>query len=135
MNKDFKKILIYCACLLILSSILLNIRGCGHDFQELERQNQAIQNTRDSLKNANFVLKSEFDAIQKSVDERKRKINNLCLEIDSINRVANSYKKSAERAEKNLTETNKKIESLRKNPIKRNDDELIKSLKNKLKNT
>lgn len=135
MNKDFKKILIYCACLLILSSILLNIRGCGHDFQELERQNQAMESTRDSLKQANFMIKSQFDVLQKSVDDRDIRIKNLYLKIDSVKREANTYKKSAEKAEKNLAETNKKIEDLKKNPIKRNDEDLIKSLKNKLKNT
>ena len=53
--------------------------------------------------------------------------------LDAAKKDVAKYKGRADKAARDLAETNKKIEYLRSNPIKRDDEELIDSFKNKLK--
>ena len=101
--------------------------------KELEQINKNIEVQRDSLKNANKALKVDFDKRQKEIEERDNQIKLIEMELSKTKRdlvVANG---KVREKEKELAETKKKIEDLKKNPIKREDDELIKSLKDKLK--
>jgi septal ring factor EnvC (AmiA/AmiB activator) len=100
--------------------------------KQLEKENLRIEKIRDSLDLANKYLSAEFDKIQKKIDERDRKIKDIeehllktKRDLDAANAIVNVYRKD-------LAETKKKIEELKKNPIKRDDEDLLKSLKEKL---
>lgn len=108
----------------------------GDDYKkrakELEDQNKKIELVRDSLEKANKILKIDYDQKQKDIDERDNKIkeiesNLLKTKVDLI-----AANKKVTQSQKDLAETKKKIEDLKNNPIKRNDDDLINSLKEKL---
>lgn len=134
MKIDLKKTLLYFigACLLV--SLFLNIKGCNREsFEKLEEKNRLLEKTRDSLRYANQGLKKDFLKIQDVIDKRDARIIELQIEIDVNRRDIIFYKKQADQFSKDLKETNRKLDNLRKNPIKRDDDELIDSFKNKLK--
>ena len=134
MKIDLKKTLLYFigACLLV--SLFLNIKGCNREsFDKLEEKNRLLEKTRDSLKYANQGLKKDFIKIQDVIDKRDVRIIELQIEIDANRRDIIFYKKQADHFSKDLVETNRKLDNLRSNPIKRDDDELINSFKNKLK--
>jgi len=134
MKIDLKKTLLYFigACLLV--SLFLNIKGCNREsFEKLEEKNRLLEKTRDSLRYANQSLKKDFVKIQDVIDKRDIRIIELQIEIDNNRRDIIFYKKQADQFSKDLKETNRKLDNLRKNPIKRDDDELIDSFKNKLK--
>jgi len=134
MKIDLKKTLLYFigACLLV--SLFLNIKGCNREsFEKLEENNRLLEKTRDSLRYANQGLKKDFIKIQDVIDKRDTRIIELQIEIDANRREIIHYKKQVDRFSKDLQETNRKLDHLRKNPIKRDDDELIDSFKNKLK--
>lgn len=135
MKIDLKKILFYAICALLAFSLLLNIKSCDREpFEKLEKKNQELEKTRDSLRYANQNLKKEFIEIQAAIDKRDAQIMDLQIKADAARREAALYKGKADRAAKDLAETNRKIDDLRKNPVKREDDELIDSFKNKFKN-
>jgi chromosome segregation ATPase len=120
------------ACLLV--SLFLNIKGCNREsFEKLEDKNRLLEKTRDSLRYANQSLKKDFEKTQDVINKRDARIIELQIEIDASRRDVIFYKKQADHFSKDLAETNRKLDNLRKNPIKRDDDELINSFKNKLK--
>lgn len=108
----------------------------GSDYKkktkELEDQNKKIELVRDSLENVNKKLKSDYDIKQKDIDERDNRIKEIeasLLKTKGDLIVAN---KKVDQSQKDLAATKKKIEDLKSNPIKRDDDALINSLKEKL---
>ena len=132
MKIDLKKILFYAICALLVASLLLNIKGCDREpFEKLEKKNQALEKTRDSLRYANQQLKKEFAEIQSDIDKRDARIAVLQVQADNARKETALYKGQAERAARDLAETNRKIEDLRKNPIKREDEDLIDSFRKK----
>lgn len=134
MKIDLKKTLLYLigACLLV--SLFLNIKGCDRtSFEKLEENNRLLEKTRDSLRYANQGLKKEFDKIQDVINKRDAVIMDLQIKIDESRRETIIYKRQSDKAAKDLAETNRKLDELRKNPIKRDDDDLLNSFKNKLK--
>ena len=119
MKIDFSRLLFYIVPAGLLVSLFFNFRGYE----------------RDSLKAENERLEIEFDERQKAIEKRSDSIAALQALLDIAKKDAAKYKGRADKFAKDLVETNKKIEYLRKNPIKRDDDDLIDSLKNKLKTT
>jgi septal ring factor EnvC (AmiA/AmiB activator) len=101
--------------------------------KQLEAENAKIEKVRDSLDIANKKLSIDFDSIQKSINDRDNKIRDIeeklaktKKDLDIANSKISGYKKD-------LAETKKKIDELKKNPIKRNEEDLLNSLKEKLK--
>ena len=137
MKIDFSRLLFYIVLAGLLVSLFFNFRGYERDslFQEMEQKNLSLEKVRDSLKAENERLEIEFDERQKAIEKRSDSIAALQALLDIAKKDAAKYKGRADKVAKDLAETNKKIEYLRKNPIKRDDDDLIDSLKNKLKTT
>ena len=137
MKIDFSRLLFYIVLVGLLVSLFFNFRGYERDslFQEMEQKNLSLEKVRDSLKAENERLEIEFDERQKAIEKRSDSIAALQALLDIAKKDAAKYKGRADKFAKDLVETNKKIEYLRKNPIKRDDDDLIDSLKNKLKTT
>lgn len=137
MKIDFSRLLFYIVLAGLLVSLFFNFRGYERDslFQEMEQKNLSLEKVRDSLKAENERLEIEFDERQKAIEKRSDSIAALQALLDIAKKDTAKYKGRADKAAKYLAETNKKIEYLRKNPIKRDDEDLIDSLKNKLKTT
>jgi hypothetical protein len=137
MKIDFSRLLFYIVLVGLLVSLFFNFRGYERDslFQEMEQKNLSLEKVRDSLKVENERLEIEFDERQKAIEKRSDSIVALQALLDIAKKDAAKYKGRADKFSKDLVETNKKIEYLRKNTIKRDDDDLIDSLKNKLKTT
>ena len=134
MKIDLKKTLLYFIGVCLLVSVFLNFKGCNREsFEKLEEKNRLLEKTRDSLRYTNQNLKKEFNQIQLVIDKRDVRIADLQTQIDASKRDVFGYKNLLDKVNRDLIETNKKLENLRKNPIKRDDDDLINSFKNKLK--
>lgn len=101
--------------------------------KELENENKNIESVRDSLKNANESLKVDFDKKQKEIEARDAQIKSIETELSKTKKDLVTANGKVKEKEKELADTKKKIEELKNNPIKRNDEDLIKSLKDKLK--
>ena len=135
MKTDKRSMLLAILGILLLSSAFFNIRGCGREsFEELQAKADAKQKALDSLSAANVSLRAEFDQIQKAVDRRDIEIRDLKIKADSVGRVAESYRAKARSLASDLAKTNAEIDRLTKNPIRRGDQELIDSFKNKYGN-
>jgi chromosome segregation ATPase len=101
--------------------------------KDLERANKNIQLERDSLRNENKILVVKFNDIQKDIDERDSRIKEIEYKLSKTKSDLVIANDKANRNQKELEITRNKIKELKKNPIKRGDDDLIKSLKEKLK--
>ncbi len=101
--------------------------------KQLEKDVKKIEVVRDSLKAYNVKLKGDYDSREKDITDRDNQIKIIESQLSIAKgdlRVANG--KVAQNA-KDLADTRKKIEELKKNPVNRTDDALINSLKEKLK--
>lgn len=121
------------ACILFFGMWFFKGSDIKERIRTLEKENQRIEKCRDSLELANKMLSVEFNKIQRSIEDRDKKIKDIedqllktKRELDAANAKVSGYKKD-------LAETKKKIEDLKKNPIKREDEDLLRSLKEKLK--
>lgn len=134
MKIDLKKALLFFVIGCLIVSLFLNIKGCNREpFEKLEEKTRILEKTRDSLRYANQNLVKEFDKTQAAIEKRDVRILDLQMQIDATKVEVSFYKNSVDKIMKDLVETNKKLVELRKNPIKRDDDDLINSFKNKLK--
>jgi chromosome segregation ATPase len=111
------------------------LKGTGYkkDYKKLELEFQNLQKTRDSLEKVNTNLKNNFNKIQSDVNIRNKEIKKIEMELDKTKKDLSISNDEVLKNKKYIEETKIKIEKLKKNPIKREDDDLIKSLKEKLK--
>ena len=122
------------ACILFFGMWFFNKSEYKDKIKELDKENKRIELVRDSLKSVNASLKLDINKKQSEIDKRDQKIKLIESEILKIKGDLKLAKSKVEENEKNLKETKDKIEKLKKDPIKREDQELINSLKEKLKN-
>jgi septation ring formation regulator EzrA len=122
------------ACILFFGMWFFNKSEYKDKIKELDEENKRIELVRDSLKSVNASLKLDFNKKQSEIDKRDQKIKLIESEILKIKGDLKLAKSKVEENEKNLKETKDKIKKLKKDPIKREDQELINSLKEKLKN-
>lgn len=100
--------------------------------KELEKKVNQIQTTRDSLTNINKTLKIAFTDAQVIIIERDNQIKKIESDLVKVKQDLNDAYAKVKAGQKALDETKKKIDELKKNPIKREDDVLLNSLKEKL---
>ena len=134
--KDIKSILIAILlgfCIFFFSIWYLKGSGYKKEYKKLEQQFNVIQKSRDSLKTVNKKLKSDYLEIDNRIKLREIFINSIEKELEKTKEELKSAKLDLKKWESDYKITKKKIEDLKKNPIKREDDQLVKSLKEKLK--
>jgi hypothetical protein len=135
--KDFKTISLYILLSILSISLFLNIRSCtkidDSKYDKLHQENKALERMRDSLMNVNNRLKDDYKVIQDRIDERDKTIDKLIVDLNESKVKVKQATEKADRLAKEKVEADRKIDELLKNPIRRNDDDLIESLKNKLK--
>jgi hypothetical protein len=120
-------------CILFFSMWFFKGDDIKDKINKLESENKKIELTRDSLERANVALQIDFNKKEKDIEERDIMINKIELDFAKTKKDLAIANNKVTQSQKDLLETKKKIEDLRNNPIKRNDDSLIKSLKEKLK--
>lgn len=135
--ENFKKISSLILLGILVISLFLNVRSCTkidkNKYKHLEDANKSLQTSRDSLVRINKALKKDFISLQDSIDKRNVVIAKLKGDLVQSDKRLKSANAEVDRLEKEKKDTDKKIADLLKNPIRRNDDDLINSLKNKVK--
>ena len=135
--ESFKKISSLILLGILVISLFLNVRSCTKidkdKYKQLEDANKSLQTSRDSLIRINKVLKKDFISLQDSIDQRNALIFKLRVDLLQSDKRLKSANDEVNRLEKEKRDIDKKISDLLKNPIRRNDDDLINSLKNKVK--
>jgi hypothetical protein len=135
--ENFKKISSLILLGILVISLFLNVRSCTKidkdKYKHLEDVNKSLQTSRDSLIRINKALKRDFTLLQDSIDRRNEVIIKLKGDLVQSGKRLELANSEVDRLVKEKKDTDKKIADLLKNPIKRNDDDLINSLKNKVK--
>ena len=135
--ENFSKISSLILLSILVISIFMNIKNFTKidkdKYIELETINKNIQKSRDSLIRVNKNLKWDFSTLQDSINKRDLTIVRLNDKLLKSDKDLNFYKTRVSILESDKRNIEKKIDDIKKNPIIRSDDELIKSLKNKLK--
>jgi chromosome segregation ATPase len=135
--KDVKTIFILVLlgfCLFFFSLWYFKGTGYKKEYKRLEIEFKKLQNNRDSLYLINNKLEKEYNSLEKKIKLREIYISKLESDIEKTKLELRSAKSEVSRFKSEWVLTKKRIEDLKKNPIKREDDQLIKSLKEKLKN-
>lgn len=107
--------------------------GTKSEIKKLQDEIKSIELVRDSLKGANTKLSIAFNDLGQIITERDKKIAQIESDLVRTKQDLTVANIKVSQNQKALAETKKKIEELRKNPINREDDALINSLKEKLK--
>lgn len=132
---DIKSILILFLlgfCILFFSLWFLKGTGYKKEFKQLEKEYKQLKHTRDSLNTLNIKLKSDFNNTQKDIDKRNKIISDIEKELKKTKADLDDANIQIVRNKKDLEEVKGKIDKLKKQPIKREGEELINSLKQKL---
>lgn len=127
-------IILFFVIISVLFFSLWYLKGTGYkkEFKLLEKNFVKLQKTRDSLTKVNKSLERNFDRTQKLILIRDKKI----LQVEEeLRRSKIELIKAGDELKRNewSREQNKRsIQNLKNNPLKREDQELINSLKEKL---
>jgi septal ring factor EnvC (AmiA/AmiB activator) len=135
--ENFRKISSAILLFVLILSLFLNIRGCAKidkdKYKILENTNKNLQCSRDSLIKINKSLQIDVNVLQDSINKRTKIINGLKNDLIESDFKLDKANKQVYILEKEKRDTDRKIEDLLKNPIRRVDDDLINSLKNKVR--
>ena len=135
--ENFRKISSAILLFVLVLSLFLNIRGCAKidkdKYKILENTNKNLQCSRDSLIKINKSLQIDVNVLQDSINKRTKIINGLKNDLIESDLKLDKANKQVYILEKEKRDTDRKIEDLLKNPIRRTDDDLINSLKIKVK--
>ena len=135
--ENFSKISSLILLSILVISIIVNIKNFTKidkdKYMDLETINKNIQKSRDSLIRVNKSIKLDFRSLQDSIKKRDLTIVRLNDRLLKSDKDLNLFKRRVYILESEKRDIEKKIDDIKKNPIIRSDDELIKSLKNKLK--
>jgi len=104
-------------------------KGYKERLNQLQERNISIQREKDSLVKILKVKEIEFVKLQRSESLLLSQIANLQVEIKNAKNNANRSKSELDRIRKDLADTRRRIEELKKNPPNRTGDDLINSIK------
>lgn len=112
------------------------MQGSGYKkkLKEADKRIEAVEKVRDSLKLVNKRLSKDYFDIQNSMSDRDKKIKTIEKELQLAKKDLDLALADAEKRKKDMEESKKRIKKLKDNPIKREGDDLINSLIDKLKN-
>jgi chromosome segregation ATPase len=137
MKIDIKNLVI--GALVILVALFLFLWISKSD-TFLERENKRlnseiikIQKQRDSLADSRKNLEAEYKIIEVRIKEKETQIINLNTRIEQFRITLRNTEADLERERKKLSEIDKEIEKLRGTPFERVGQQLINSLKDKIK--
>jgi len=119
-------------CVFFGSMWFLQGSGYKKKIKESQKRIEQIEKVRDSLKLVNVQLEKRFDGLQNQIKERDKKIKQVEKELLASKLALKLAQEELERNKKTYDESKKRIKKLRENPVKREGDQLIESLKDKL---
>ena len=100
--------------------------------EQYEAESVLFSNEIDSLIKINESFDLKLNEKQSEIDKRDQKIKSIEGEILKTKKDLQKANAQVEQDKRSLKETKDKIEKLKKDPIKREGDELLNSLKEKL---
>jgi chromosome segregation ATPase len=103
------------------------------ELKDLNEKNKALQAQRDSINIEIKKLEYDFLKLKEKEFFLVQKIDSMSTEIELVKSRAAKSKKELDKLRGDLSETRKKIEELKENPVNRTGDSLLNSLKNNLK--
>lgn len=103
------------------------------DINKLKRDIEIIQKERDSLKVSRSIMVRDFSKLRQKDSTDMIEIYRLDIVISNMKDQANKDKSNFLKLKKDLDDTRKKIDELKKTPSNRSGDDLLNSLKNKAK--
>lgn len=134
---DFKTLSII---LLLIMSLILGFGWLHTDtsskklIDKIEKDNKEIQIEKEKLLKEIKDLDTNIEKVEKDIQKKDDKIKKLEISLKEYDRKL-SYSNSELKKEKmKRSETVKKIEEIEKNPIKKEGNNLIESLKEKVNN-
>ena len=137
MKIDLKSILILLLAIICSIFVLKYYNESDKEYKKeldkLRAENELIHQKRDSLLNERNKLETDLVVVRKNNDSLIYLSNVLEKEVASQKQKAIISRQELNRLRKDLEETKIKIEDLKKNRSNRNGDELLNSLKSKMK--
>jgi chromosome segregation ATPase len=103
------------------------------ELERLHSENELLQKTRDSLSESRMILEGELLDITRNSLVMKEKIKLLEQEVQSNKKNAEKSKQELNRLRKSIDENRKKLQHVKDNPPNRTGDDLLNSLKIKIK--
>lgn len=127
-------IILFFVIISVLFFSLWYLKGTGYkkEFKLLEKNFVKLQKTRDSLTKVNKSLERNFDRTQKLILIRDKKILQVEEELGRSKIELLKASDELKRNERSREQNKREIQNLKNNPLKREDQELINSLKEKL---
>lgn len=127
-------IILFFVIISVLFFSLWYLKGTGYkkEFKLLEKNFVKLQKTRDSLTKVNKSLERNFDRTQKLILIRDKKILQVEEELGRSKIELLKASDELKRNEGSREQNKREIQNLKNNPLKREDQELINSLKEKL---
>jgi septal ring factor EnvC (AmiA/AmiB activator) len=134
MKYDIKNIIILILLFVVgfLGYTWLNSGESKEKIKQIEKEIKDIQIKRDSIQMENNKLKIQYNQLL----QEDKNLQTILAQIEEENKRLN---KEVEKSKKALFDfkskfdyTRNKIDDIKKNPINRQDDELVNSLKNKI---
>lgn len=127
-------IILFFVIISVLFFSLWYLKGTGYkkEFKLLEKNFVKLQKTRDSLTRVNKALETNFDKTQKLILIRDKKILQVEEELGRSKIELIKAGDELKRNERSREQNKRSIQNLKNNPLKREDQELINSLKEKL---
>lgn len=127
-------IILFFVIISVLFFSLWYLKGTGYkkEFKLLEKNFVKLQKTRDSLTRVNKALETNFDKTQKLILIRDKKILQVEEELGRSKIELIKAGDELKRNERSREQNKSSIQNLKNNPLKREDQELINSLKEKL---
>lgn len=127
-------IILFFVIISVLFFSLWYLKGTGYkkEFKLLEKNFVKLQKTRDSLTKVNKSLERNFDRTQKLILIRDKKILQVEEELGRSKIELLKASDELKRNERSREQNKREIQNLKNRPLKREDQELINSLKEKL---
>lgn len=127
-------IILFFVIISVLFFSLWYLKGTGYkkEFKLLEKNFVKLQKTRDSLTKVNKSLEGNFDRTQKLILIRDKKILQVEEELGRSKIELLKASDELKRNERSREQNKREIQNLKNRPLKREDQELINSLKEKL---
>jgi len=119
-------------CVFFGSMWFLQGTGYKKKLKESNKRIEQIEKVRDSLKLENMKLEKTFNGLQNQIKDRDKKIKQVEKELIASKLALKLAQEELERNKKTYDESKKRIKRLKENPIKREGNQLIQSLKDKL---
>lgn len=127
-------IILFFVIISVLFFSLWYLKGTGYkkEFKLLEKNFVKLQKTRDSLTKVNKSSERNFDRTQKLILIRDKKILQVEEELGRSKIELLKASDELKRNERSREQNKREIQNLKNRPLKREDQELINSLKEKL---